>query len=191
MAETNSGRTSQAGPSDSGARSAEALRAAIMGSTPAVRQYLFGMCGRWHEAEDIAQEAMLKAWAKRQSFDGRADPRTWIFSIARNHWLDRLRRRRVRPQEGPMPEEPVETARCASPVTLAGRSELAAAVAAALDKLPAEQRESLAMRESEGLTFRQIADVLGVPAATVKSRVRYALLKLADELKPFEGYLAS
>ena len=72
-----------------------------------------------------------------------------------------------------------------SPPDVAQRGELAAAVAAAMEKLPALQREALALRESDGLTFRQIAELLGIPAATVKSRVRYALSKLADKLKPF------
>ena len=65
------------------------------------------------------------------------------------------------------------------------REELGRAVRRALLTLPAEQREALALRESRGLKFRQVAEVLGVPVATAKSRVRYALLKLADELQGF------
>ena len=167
------------------------MRAALVNAAPAVRRYLFGMCGRWHEAEDIAQEALLKAWARRESFDGRADPRTWIFTIARNHWLDCLRRRRVRPKEEHMNDQLAPAGSMPGPSAIAERGELGAVVRRAVQKLPAEQREALAMRESEGLTFRQIGQALGVPTATVKSRVRYALTKLADELEPFRRELES
>ena len=167
------------------------MRAALSASVPAVRRYLFGIAGDWHEAEDLAQEAMLKAWAKRASFDGRANVRTWIFAIARNHWRDRLRRRRSAPSPLPIDEGTDPVAADSSPVEQAERGEVAAAIAAAMDRLPPVQREALALRESKGLTFAQIADVLGVPAATAKSRVRQALLKLAEMLRPLGRELGS
>ena len=73
----------------------------------------------------------------------------------------------------------------ASPSEALQRQELAGALAAAMGALPDPQREALALRESDGLTFGQIARVLDVPIATVKSRVRYALAKLADELRNY------
>ena len=166
-----------------------ALRAAITDAAAAVRRYLFGMCGRWELAEDLAQEALLKAWSRRDSFGGRCDVRTWIFTIARNHWLDALRKKRLaRTQDGSAMEQVADNL---PPVhhSLA-HAEMAAALAKAVAGLPEEQREALALRESEGLTFNQIAELTNVPAATVKSRVRYALLKLADELAAFRGGIA-
>jgi len=167
------------------------MRAVFVKAAPAVRRYLFGTCGDWHEAEDLAQEALLKAWRARQSFDGRADLKTWIFTVARNHWRDRLRRRRARPTEQTVDEESVVVASRHNPAAVVQRSELAEAIERAVAALPAEQREALALRESEGLTFTQIGQMLGVPTATVKSRVRYALLKLARELKAFARELES
>ena len=82
------------------ASGAESMREALTETAPGVRRYLFGLCGDWDEAEDIAQEALLRAWKNRERFDGRSEVATWVFSIARNHWIDRLRRKRSRRQAG-------------------------------------------------------------------------------------------
>jgi RNA polymerase sigma-70 factor (ECF subfamily) len=163
----------------------EAVRAAIGSAGPAVRRYLFGVCGNWHEAEDLAQAALLKAWRRRETFDGRASARTWIFAIARNHWRDRLRKKRSAPRMDEMLPESSVTKPSAAPDAAAARGEFRRAVARAVERLPGPQREALALRESEGLTFAEAAAVLGVPVGTVKTRVRRALLKLADELSAF------
>lgn len=166
-------------------RRAGDLRAELAEVGPAVRRFLFGMCRDWDRAEDLAQETLLKAWRGRAGFDGRAEVRTWVFRIARNHWLDQLRRGRVRPKVETMGEQTAYASPEPSPVGRAVRGELAEAIERAIATLPETQREALAMRESEGLTFAQIGEVLGIPAATAKSRVRYALGKLADELASF------
>ena len=161
------------------------LRRAIAEAFDPLRRFMYLQCGAWHEAEDVAQEALLRAWRSRESFDGRADPRTWIFAIARNHWRDRLRRLDSGPRIQGMSDALKLMEPAPGPAAAAGRGEIGQAVRAAMARLPSEQREALALRESQGLTFREIAAVSGVPIPTAKSRVRYALLKLAEELKNF------
>ena len=186
VAEAEIRRNSAGGPNGGRARRAEAMRSAIVEAAPGVCRYLFGLCGDWHQAEDLMQEALLAAWTQRRQFGGRSRPRTWVYAIARNLWRARLRSRQRRPKEQPMPDEPIESASASSPPADAARGELVAAVEAAMEKLPPKQREVLALRESRGLTFGQVAELLEVPVATAKSRARYALEKLAEELRPFD-----
>ena len=167
------------------------MRAAIAAAAAPVRRFLFTMCGRWDQAEDLAQGALLKAWQKRDSFRGQSGAATWIFAIARNHWLDSLRRKKHRAKTESMDEQLLISNPSSGPHVAAARHELAEAVHRAMDMLPPEQREALALRESEGLRFPEIAELLAVPVATAKSRVRYALLKLADELGHLRSELES
>lgn len=149
------------------------------------------MCGDWEQAEDLAQESLLKAWDKKGLFDGRSAVQTWVFTIARNTWRDRLRRKKTAREHTSMDEADTIATTDPAPDAAASRKELGTAVRQALAKLPDEQREVLALRESEGLTFSQIAAMLAIPVATAKSRARYALLKLATELQGFQAELES
>lgn len=177
-----------------GAGGEGALRAAMAEAAGFVRRYLFGLCGDWHRADDLAQEAMLKAWARRESFVGHSDARTWLFAIARNHWLDALRRKKAAAVMETMPDMTADTMAGDGrdePSRVAAAGELRLAVERALSQLPPEQREALALRESDGLSFAQIAEVTQTPLATVKSRVRYGLLKLAELLRDFRDFRES
>jgi RNA polymerase sigma-70 factor, ECF subfamily len=170
---------------------ADEMRAAVSDTGPAVRRFLFGMCCDWHVAEDLAQESLLKAWRSRANFNRRANVRTWVFAIARNAWVDYLRRKRVRGVEETMEQAAATISRNPGPFALASGREFSVQMELAMASLPPDQREALAMREADGLSFTEIARLLELPVATVKSRVRYALTKLARELRAFAPEHAS
>ena len=134
---------------------------------------------------------LLAAWGARAKFEGRASVRTWVFTIARNRWIDRRRRDKTHGIEQTMESAGTTPSNTPGPATIAGRNEFAGALQGALARLSEEQREALLLREKSGLTFPEIAALLAVPTATVKSRVRYALLKLAEELRSFRAELES
>ena len=174
-----------ANPAGGGPIDDATLRAALCDCADGVRQYLFGMCGDADLAGDLSQEAILRAWRGRSGFSGRSAAKTWLFSIARNVWLDYLRRKKTVGVVEGMEQLNQLPSRTPSPLADAWRGELATCLEHALAKLPPDQREALALRQSKGLKFHEVADLLGVQVATVKSRVRYALLKLADELESY------
>jgi RNA polymerase sigma-70 factor, ECF subfamily len=133
------------------------------------------------DADEIAQEVMAAIWRRAASFDpARASPATWIFAIARNRRIDMLRRQR-RPV--PDPEDPLfqpEPEPAAfDAVSVAERE---ARLRAALAGLGAEQRAVLIAAFYEGLSHAEIAERLGLPLGTVKSRLRLAFGHLRGAL---------
>jgi len=139
------------------------------------------VAGPGADAEDLAQDAFLKAFAALDRFDGRSALFTWIYRIAVNtarDWVDYRRRRPVVPLEGPHggPAEPADTG--ALPSEAAERSELRAAVRAALERLPEPFRTTLILREMEGHSYEEVAEILGISIGTVESRLFRARAKL-------------
>lgn len=136
-------------------------------------------------AEDVVQDAFLGAWRSAERYvAGRGSVRTWLLSIVHHRAIDAVRRRRPVSE---LPDE-AEGTRVPHPLTLpdvwgevAGRLD-AAVVRAALDTLPAPQREALELAYFGGLSQSEIAERTGVPLGTVKSRVRLALVAMRREL---------
>lgn len=123
-------------------------------------------------AEDVAQEAFLKAFRGLDGFAFRSKFSTWLFAIARNAAIDALRRRDRR-TEAHRVVAPAEEPAAPGPAL---RSEVAAAVGSLSDKL----RDTLLLVEVVGLTHREAAAVLGIPEGTVKSRMYLARRELTD-----------
>lgn len=134
-------------------------------------------------AEDLAQETMVLVWRKAASYDrGRASVATWVFTIARNLWIDQVRRAAAAP--APDPQEQAWLGDLASePLLGEQRREHVRAVLAAL---PGEQAEAVRMAYFGEATHAQIAARLGIPLGTVKSRIRLAIAALRQRLDGFE-----
>jgi len=148
---------------------------------PRVKAYLMRLNASDALAEELTQEVMLAVWRKADTFDrAQASSSTWIFRIARNRRIDAARRM-ARPEldaEDPSLQPP-ETLAPDDAAHAAGRE---SRVREALRDLPEEQLTLLQMAFFDGLSHRDIADRIGAPLGTVKSRLRLAFDKLRRTL---------
>ena len=146
------------------------------------------------QAEDLLQEVYVKIWGAAGSFDAqRAQPTTWLTSIARHQAIDSLRRKKVEPQwvttrAGAEPDDDDElldhlASSDAGPMELLGQAVQARSVAICMKGLTAEQQQTLALAFYQGLSHSEVADQLRQPLGTVKSWVRRGLLALRSCLE--------
>jgi RNA polymerase sigma factor (sigma-70 family) len=145
---------------------AEAARALTLRLTPRVLRLAVRMLGDPAEAEDVAQEAMLRLWRIAADWRrGEAQVSTWLYRVASNLCTDRLRRRRtVTIDAVPEPED-------GRPSVTDGLMEAdrATALQAALDRLPERQRQAVVLRHLEGLSNPEIAEVMDIGVEAVES----------------------
>lgn len=149
------------------------------------------MVGEPATAEDLSQEAFLKAFRHLDSYDPSRKFSSWLFKIAHNTTLDHLRRHGLEtvPLERPDDDEghglaavlADDTLR--SPEAAAQRSDLASALAAAIDTLRPEYREIVLLRYQEGLAYQEIAEVADLPLGTVKTHLHRARGELMAALE--------
>jgi RNA polymerase sigma-70 factor, ECF subfamily len=143
-----------------------------------------------NEAEDLVQQTFLNAWKHLRSFDRTRSFKTWVLSVARNAAFDHLRKKKTVPfsefDDDTGGNWLVETRADggARPEEMAERKELERALEEALAKMPAHDRAVFSLRLREDLTFQGIADVLGEPIDTVKSRYHRGLERLRRFIGP-------
>lgn len=125
------------------------------------------------EAEDATQDIFLRVLDRAATFQGRSQVSTWIRRIAVNHCLNLLARRKRQPLSLVDQEQVHADAAPADPQRLEER-EVAAQVRALIERLPEEGRVVFVLREIEGLSYREMAEVLEVPEGTVMSRLSRA-----------------
>ena len=175
----------------------EARRGSIDAFNGLVRRYerpvysvALRIVGHPEVAEDIAQDTFLLAHGALDRFRG-GNFRAWLLRIATNRCYDELRRRRHRPTsfEGLGFEPAVgwsslsPGARGEEPEARAERRELGRALAAALRRLPDEQRVAVVLSDVEGYAYHEIAAILGVPLGTVRSRISRGRARLRVALR--------
>jgi RNA polymerase sigma-70 factor (ECF subfamily) len=150
---------------------------------PRLQRLVVRLAGDADLAEDLTQEVGLRAFQAFPGFRGEADAYSWLYRIAINV-VNRYRERR-RPTLVPLETPEVEglaADRAGCPEAVLLRDDLRASVWAALDRLPDELRTILILQVYEGLKYRELALVLGIPIGTVKSRLHHAMQRLKEEL---------
>lgn len=153
-------------------------------------RYLLRMLGRPDEAEDMVQESFLRAYLSLASYDAAYRFSTWLFRIATNLTLNRIKAEqrvvsledlRARPDDTPLELEDGR-ADC-RPERLAERSELAQIVQECLERLPDAYRSVVALRHIADLTYEEIAECTGLPVNTVRSRLHRGRERLGECLE--------
>ena len=145
-------------------------------------------------AEELYQDVWMKVIERCDEFRGDAKFSTWLYTIARNLSIDHQRKMKFRGHASLDASEPRSGQAIGERVSNFGPSTEQLAIggvvreriARAVEALPEEQREVFLLRQLQGLAFREISEVVGVPANTVKSRMRYALERLRHTLSDLD-----
>ncbi len=147
----------------------------------------YRVIGREEDARDVCQETFLRAFRGIAAFKGQAKFSSWLYRIALNLCRDWIRRERrtpvVQAPEGvDLTELVAERGPAESVEDLVSRRDMSRLVAKAMRALSEEQRTAVVLKEYQGLTFQEIADLLGCPLSTVKTRLYQGLTLLRREL---------
>jgi len=150
--------------------------------------------GKHDEAEDLTQDIFLKIFKALGTFDRRANFQTWLISISRNLCIDHYRS--VRKERETIARE-VDAATLSpvsaeiSPLAALERRDLRELVRQALEHLPSTLRTAVVLRDLQELSYQEIADQLGLPEGTVKSRINRGRIELARQIKRLQAGQAS
>lgn len=165
---------------------AEAFREQLLAVIPALRGFARGLCGNRELADDMAQDAMMRAWAAQASFQPGTNFRAWIFMILRNQFYTTIRRNSRMVSWDPEVAERVLVAQAAQQDGLNLQD-----VQTAMQKLPVEQREVLILIGANGLSYEEAAEVMGCAIGTIKSRLARGRTALATLINGTAEYNAA
>ena len=156
-------------------------------------QFVFRSVGVKAVAEELTQETFLRVIKQKSVYEQRARFTTWLYTLARNLCIDHSRRmqhRRAKSLDAVDEEGHSLLERTADKALSVERQavseELQKKLRAAIETLPDDQREVFLLREEADLSFKEIAEIVGISENTVKSRMRYALTKLRSLLEEYE-----
>lgn len=149
---------------------------------PSLLRYARRLTGNEHDARDVVQEAFLSAWRDLAGFEGRSSVRTWLFRIVHRRCVDSQRVRRPTPVADDLIARIAEPAPD-DPLAEVLRTELLAALQVALAGLPPPQRSTWLLREVEGLSYEEIAEVMRVPVGSVRGHLHRGRRALAEKME--------
>lgn len=168
-------------------------------ATAFVRQYqsfVFNVAFRFmnsrEDAEDISQEAFVKAIEYINSFRGESSVKTWLYKITKNLCLNSLRKQKIRKFFGFTNDDEtinlLETTKDDSilPDDNFSQKEFYAALKSAIGKLPVKQRETFALRYFDDMSYKEISEILGTSVGGLKANYYQAVKKLSEELHEFK-----
>ena len=157
--------------------------------------YAARMLNDQDDAEDVAQEVFVKAYRSLDSFRGASSFSTWLYRIATNLCIDRVRKRKRSPQQAYSLDEPLDKDEDSGgrevadfsmePTKNVEREELRQQVRTTVAEMPDKLRSVLVMCDIQGMPYEEIAKVLDCPIGTVKSRLFHARADLARRLRPY------
>lgn len=152
--------------------------------------FFYHQCWDQLLAEELAQDVFVNVYRARHRWQATAKLRTWLYRIAHNLWIDHIRRQRhgnvsLDAQVGGASLRLVDV--LAAPAAVdpdaAGGEAVTARIQQAVSALPAGQRDVFVLANNQGMKYQEIAEVLGIPEGTVKSRMHSAVRTLRDELQ--------
>lgn len=149
----------------------------LMAVLPSLRAFAVSLIGQSDKADDLMQEAIMKAWANRDSFSLGTNMKAWLFTILRNEFYSQMRKRGREIQDS----EGFHTERLAVHPAQYGAMDLQD-FRKALDQLPADQREAIILIGASGFSYEEAADICGCAVGTIKSRVSRARVRLQELL---------
>ena len=148
------------------------IRVRMVAVLPRLRRFAYALTGSTEQGDDLVQDACLRALSRVDLWQPGTRLDSWMYRIAQNIWLDRLRAAKVRGEV--MDIDAVEGV-AGSDGRIVTESQLTLqAVAAAMGRLPAEQRAMVALVCIEGVSYKEAAEIAGVPIGTVMSRLARA-----------------
>ncbi|WP_204165276.1 sigma-70 family RNA polymerase sigma factor [Methylobacterium radiodurans] len=153
------------------------MRDMLLGAIPALRAFAFSLTYDLDRSDDLVQDTLVRAWTRADTFRRGTNLTAWLFTILRNLFYSeqRKRKREVEDADGSI------AGRLASLPEQEVRVEMEA-FRNALDRLPFAQREALILVGAQNFTYEEAAEICGVPAGTMKSRVSRARLRLIELL---------
>ena len=148
----------------------------------------YQFCGSRQEAEDLTQDVFLKLYGSLRKFDFKRNFTAWLLTLTKNYLIDEYRRTKwEKTRRDDFNDQVLSQSSLLSPEENLDRKEVRARVWEGLNHLSSDMRMAVVLRDLQGHSYEEMAEILGLPLGTVKSRVNRARLQLAGVLRKTEG----